>query len=188
MSLAYADKPYVDEFSPLVADVSDRGPKWYTLRFVFLSEIALLRVLDKIKAPYHHFTFLAREPGSKNLVRRSWFPGYLFLGFDLERDRWHQVLRMPGALGFLGVGGTPEPLPSGAMEELVARLPGRFAKPAALSCVAPGRRIRIKAGPLLGYEAVVETSDRDTVRAAMMLFGRPAINVHIRFDQLEVIG
>jgi transcription antitermination factor NusG len=42
----------------------------------------------------------------------SWLPGYLFVEFDVVRDDWGQLKRIPGVIEILGA---PTPLPEGQL-------------------------------------------------------------------------
>jgi len=80
------------------------------------------------------------------------FPGYLFVRIAL-RDRL-QVLEIPSVARLVGFNGAPAPLPGGETEALKVGLEGGLH-------VVPhpylkvGRRVRIIAGPLAGFEGIL---------------------------------
>ena len=80
------------------------------------------------------------------------FPGYLFVRIAL-RDRL-QVLEIPSVARLVGFNGAPAPLPDGETEALTAALEGGLhAVPHPYLKV--GRRVRIIAGPLAGFEGIL---------------------------------
>ncbi len=99
------------------------------------------------------------------------------------RDNWGQVLRMPAALDLLG---SPSPLPVGVVEDLIQRLPLKFAKPSELACIAPGTRIRVKRGAFKDHEATVEWSSRRRVKIVMIVFGGP-VDTTLDVSDVEIL-
>jgi transcription antitermination factor NusG len=80
------------------------------------------------------------------------FPGYVFVRMALQ-DRL-QVLQVPGVTRLVGFHGEPTPLPEGEIEALREGLlqnlrvqPYRF--------LTVGRRVRVKTGPLSGFEGIL---------------------------------
>ena len=176
------DSPFIDDFTPAISQSPNRTPEWFILRYVSGKERGLIRLLEYVDMPYLHLTYLQRVRRSKP-INRAWLPGYFFLEFDRIRDNWGQILRMPYALEVLGA---PTPLPPGLIDDLVLRLPARLAKPSALSCVAPGVRIRIKRGSFQGHEAAVTWSDRHQLKVILMIFNRPT-EVTLDFRDIEIV-
>jgi transcription antitermination factor NusG len=176
------DEPWVRQFSPAIIDNAGRKPEWFVLRYVAGKQRLLLWLLRYIGLAHHHLIYMQRMPRSKP-VERAWVPGYLFVQFDPLFDNWGQVARMPYALEVLG---DPTPLPTGLIDDLVARLPLHLAKPSALSCVAPGARVRVRSGSFLSHEATVIWSDRRRLKVLLMLFGRP-VEVTLDIRDVEIM-
>lgn len=81
------------------------------------------------------------------------FPGYVFVRMAL-RNRL-QVLQIPGVARLVGFGGIPAALPQAEVDALRAGLAsGIQAEPHPF--VTVGRRVRIKEGPLAGFEGVLQ--------------------------------
>lgn len=159
-----------------------REPEWFVLRYIVGKETILLKLLNYIKVEFHHLVYKQPVARSKP-IDRAWLPGYIFLEFDLHRDNWGQILRMPSALEILG---GPSPLPLGLIDDLVARLPSKLAKPSALSCIAPGRRVRIRRGAYQDHEGPVTWSDRRKLKVMLMIFNRPT-DVELEFGDVELV-
>lgn len=171
---------WISEFSPAVGGSTGRDPLWYTLRYMSGREKTLLLLLKYVGLPYSHLTYTQRVKRA-HPITVAWFPGYMFLNFCQWSDNWAQILRMPGAIEFLG---EPSPLPAGVVEDLALRLPQKLARPSKLSCFAPGVRVRVKSDhPLEGHEATVTWADRRSVKVIAMLFNRPT---EVKLDASEV--
>lgn len=135
--------------------------------------------------PFKHLTFLQKiKHGHGKYIRRDWLPGYLLLEFDVRRDRWQQIIRMPYAIGYLG---SPTPVPSEIIDDLIRKCPERLSRPSAISCIAPGTNIKILRGPFSGHQAVVTWSDRRTLKVPLMLFGSRNVEVTLRSADVEVV-
>lgn len=171
--------PVVDweaEFSSAIAihpigQDEARSPEWFVMRYATAKEAVLLRLIGLTKIPFHHLKYEFRRPHAASTIR-AWFPGILFLQFDVRRDYWQQLNRMPGMLGLLGEP-LPRPLEPGVMDDVVARCPFVTAKSEPRSRVPAGCRVRIKHGPIAGTVGVVSSSDGKQVRFEAMIFGRP---------------
>ena len=57
----------------------------------------------------------------KNLIKPTpLFPGYVFVAFDPEIDRWRPINSTPGVVSIVKLGSVPPPLPEGLVEALQA--------------------------------------------------------------------
>jgi len=80
------------------------------------------------------------------------FPGYVFVRMQV-RDRLN-ALQVPGVVCLVSFNGLPAPLPESEMDALRNALGGNLrAEPHPYLTV--GRRVRIKGGPLAGFEGVL---------------------------------
>jgi len=91
------------------------------------------------------------------LLRRPWFPGYVFSDLPRLEEQRHTVLRIPQVLRLVGVGDEPAAIPEIEIESVrkVADFAARLkaaAAPARL--VAEGERVTIKHGPLRGVSGI----------------------------------
>ena len=48
--------------------------------------------------------------GKKRITTRRFFPGYLLIKMDMNKDSWYLVKTTPGITGFIGPGNQPQPL------------------------------------------------------------------------------
>jgi transcription antitermination factor NusG len=112
------------------------------------------------------------------------FPGYIFVQMTL-RDRL-QVLQIPGVANLVGFGGTPKALPEGEIETLRTTLgSGIRAEPHPF--LTAGRRVRVKAGPLVGLEGiVVRKKNRLRLIISLDLIYRAAV-VEVEAADLETV-
>jgi transcription antitermination factor NusG len=94
----------------------------------------------------------------------------MFLRFDIERDRWQQVLRAPGVIEFLG---DPTPVPESVYMDLITRCTAILSlREQAEALVPVGSTVEILEGPLARRQGVVSRSSGDMVEIEMVVFNR----------------
>ena len=151
-----------------------RGQRWYVAQTQARRE---LLALDQLEAQ----TFRAfcpsvmrtiRHARKSRTVKSAFFPGYLFVALDLERDRWRSV---NGTLGVsrlvTGGDGAPIAAPPGIVEGLLRYLDEtgvcRFDRD-----LAPGQAVRVIAGPLVETLGVLVRLDpRGRVQVLLEILG-----------------
>ena len=90
-------------------------------------------------------------------VRRPLFPRYVFVKFDIARDRWTSIYGTIGVAGLLSHAGRPIPVPIGIVEGLLARREEGITR---LDLgLTPGRRVRILSGPFADFTATLTRLD-----------------------------
>lgn len=102
------------------------------------------------------------------------FPGYIFVVFDAERDRWRSINGTFGVARLLTALMQPLPVPSGVVEALIGALDdtglvllGRDVK--------LGQAVRVVAGPFAGGLGVLERLDgKGRVRVLLNIMGGQA--------------
>ena len=132
----------------MVFTASRRGPRWYAVQCLSHREFAAAAHLHNQSFE----VFLPRRRKVRRHARRvetilvSFFPGYLFVSFDLSRDRWRSINGTHGVASLVMQGDYPAPVPVGVVEALRE------------SCdemsiiqwrpkIAPGEPVRVLAGP-----------------------------------------
>ena len=172
------------EFSPAIVrstpDLPEcvslsREPLWYTARFDFSKRRVMFRVLDHIGIRFHTFEYVFKRPRAKPTLR-SWFPGYIFLNFDVQRDRWHQLRRVPGIVQIIEhQSGHIAAIDDEVMEDLLRRCPKNLPLATAETTLKPGTVVRVKTGVFGGQEGVVQSSDRRVAYTTVWMFNRPVV-------------
>lgn len=103
--------------------------------------------------------------------RVAYFPGYLFVPLDLERDRWRPIDGTVGVLRIIKASGRPHAAPIGLVEALVDLVGADGALDLAGAQLKPGQSVRLIRGPFAEQFAKVESfggAERVRVLLAMM--------------------
>jgi transcriptional antiterminator RfaH len=122
-------------------------------------------------------------------VLRPVFPGYIFVRFDVQRDRWRCIVSTRGVHRlFYSSPETPWPVRPGIIEALQAEqaAAGSLDRPAD-SLIRAGATVRINPGSPMGDQmGPVLRVDGGKVTVEVALFGRP-IRVRVPVTDLELI-
>jgi transcription antitermination factor NusG len=130
-------------------------------------------------------TVPSRRRDRKGLIEVPLFSGYLFVNADLTIDSYHRIIRVPGVVRLLSLGGRCLPVPLETVQSIqtmVASGQAYYPWP----YLEKGMRVRIMEGPLEGATGVI-LARRDKKRRLVIsveLFRR-AVAVELNDDALE---
>lgn len=87
-----------------------------------------------------------RWPTRMQVVRKPFFPGYLFVRLDLARDRWRSINGTVGVVRLVQFGDAPSPAPRGLIESMQA-LTNDHGELQLDDPLMPGSPVRVVGGP-----------------------------------------
>jgi transcriptional antiterminator RfaH len=97
------------------------GERWYVARTLprqeTRAELQLLRQGFPVFLPLA--TKTVRHARKLRTVKSPVFPSYIFVVVDIHRDRWRSVNATSGVASLIMHGETPQPVPSGVVENLL---------------------------------------------------------------------
>ena len=122
--------------------------------------------------------------GKRRTVERCLYPGYIMVQMLLSDDSWYVVRNTPGVTGFVGMGNTPTPLRTEAVQGILRRM--EASAPQVRATFKQGQKVRIIEGPFADFIGVVDSIDeaRTKVRVLVSFFGRET-PVELDFLQVE---
>ncbi len=128
------------------------------------------------------------QKGKKTVRDRKFYPSYLLIEMEMNKDTMHYVTDVPGVTHFVGVG-KPQPLRRSEVE----RIQGQTATEAPDTGVVEipfsnGDKIRIKDGPFKDFDGVVEEvlPDKGKLKVMVSVFGR-STPVELDFGQVDAV-
>jgi transcriptional antiterminator NusG len=126
--------------------------------------------------------------GSRRVVQKKVFPGYLLVRMDLDDDSWYVVRNTPGVTGFVGSGAKPTPLARKEVEDIlgVEKLEGAPEKKARPRIeFETGEQVRVVAGPFADFNGAISEIDvdRSKLKVLVNIFGRET-PVELEFGQV----
>jgi transcriptional antiterminator RfaH len=163
---------------------------WYALRTKPHKEESVRSQIDgrEIESFYPRLRVNPVNPRARRV--RPYFPGYIFVNADLKTTSIATFQFMPHAIGLVCFGGEPGTLPDPVIERLrqhLDRLNRSNHKETFL--IQPGERVKIRKGPLEGYQAILDhhLPGRDRVRVLLELIGSRNVPVELSYSSIGQI-
>lgn len=125
--------------------------------------------------------------GSKSVVERRFFPGYVLVEMEMTDETWHLVKNTNKVTGFIGgKSNKPTPVPQREIDKIMQQVQEGVEKPKPKVLYEVGELVRIKDGPFTDFNGTVEESnyEKSKVRVSVVIFGR-STPVELEFSQIE---
>lgn len=127
--------------------------------------------------------------GQQRKSTRKFFPGYVLVHMVMDDQTWHIIKNIPRVLGFIGGTGktkTPTPISEKEAQSILQRVEDGVTKPRPKILFEPGEVVRVKEGPFVDFNGVVEevNYEKNRLRVAVLIFGR-STPVELEFSQVE---
>lgn len=125
--------------------------------------------------------------GQKRKSTRKFFPGYVLVNMVMNDKTWHMIRKIPRVLGFIGgTSQTPTPISDKEAQAILQRVEEGVTKPKPKILFEPGEVVRVKEGPFVDFNGVVEevNYEKSRLRVAVLIFGR-STPVELEFSQVE---
>ncbi len=125
------------------------------------------------------------KSGKKTIVARKFFPGYILVNMEMDENTYYVVKDTPGIIGFIG-SGTPVPLHEDEINDIIAQIEAKKEKVKPKVDFEKGEAVKIKDGPFVSLDGIVEDIDPDRGKLKIMvtIFGR-ATPVELEYWQVE---
>lgn len=127
--------------------------------------------------------------GKRKITKKKFFPGYILVEMEMDKDAWHVVRNTPGVTNFVGASGEPQPLSTSEVETLMRQMglapTAEKPRPKPKVIFETGESVRIVDGPFRDFVGVIEEAnpDRGKLKVMVTIFGRSA---PVELDFLQV--
>lgn len=125
--------------------------------------------------------------GKKRKSTRKFYPGYVLVNMVLDDETWHMIREIPNVRRFIGGSGQSAiPLSEKEAMTILQRVEEGANKPKPKILFEPGEVIRVKEGPFVDFNGVVEevNYEKNRLKVAVLIFGR-STPVELEFSQVE---
>lgn len=124
--------------------------------------------------------------GQKKTSTKKFYPGYMIVQMNMNRDTWHLVKETPKVTGFVGDETSPDPLTKDEVERLLKQVQDGSAAPRASMSFSQGESVKVIDGPFVDFNGTVEEvrPEKGKLRVLISIFGR-ATPVELDFAQVE---
>lgn len=151
-----------------------------------MATTALKQYIEEIVVPTEQVSEV--RGGKKRISTRKFFPGYIILKMDMNKESWYLVKTTPGITGFIGPGKRPQPLTENEVNNILKRTVETESKPSPKIVFEIGEAVRIAQGPFANFNgSVMEVyPDRGKLKVSVSIFGRATL-VELEYWQVEKI-
>lgn len=126
--------------------------------------------------------------GQRKTSKRRFFPGYILVRMELNKESWHIIKNSPRIMGFVGDKLHPQTIPEKEIQRMTNRISEGKDKPRPKISFVEGENVRVVDGPFLNFNGVVENVNvgKSKLRVLVSIFGR-STPVELDFVQVEKI-
>ena len=173
--------------------------KWYSLRVISGKEkVAKENILfeaetqnmndfiGEIFVPFEKVIELRNN--KKKIKEKLFFPGYVLINMDLNKESKYMIENTNGVLSFVGPkGGVPVPLRDDEIKRIFGEVEDKDGREIIEVSFLKGDNVKIISGPFVDFNGVVEeiNQDKQKVKVIVSIFGRPT-PVELDFFQVEM--
>ncbi|MBT3216151.1 MAG: transcription termination/antitermination factor NusG [Candidatus Marinimicrobia bacterium] len=171
---------------------------WYTLRVIsgkekkirdsLLLEIDQGNLKEKVAdvlVPSENIVEM--KDGKKKIRNKVFFPGYILVKMNMEKEVRYVVENMDGVLNFVGSKERPQPLRPNEVTRILGEVEGREGKDMVSQPYSVGDSVKVVDGPFLDFNGFVQevNNEKQKVKVSVSIFGRPT-PIELDFLQVEL--
>ena len=140
--------------------------------------------LGEVLVPTHKVTEVKK--GKRTQKQKKYFPGYILVKLDLNKQIYHKIKNIQKVSGFLGPEGKPVPVSENEVKKIMSQITETETNPSAGISFEIGEKVRVCDGPFASFSGLVEDIDEEKLRlkVSVSIFGRPT-PVDLEFNQVE---
>ncbi len=146
------------------------GTTWQVLQSKPNNENFLAEQLDCRGVEFYYPQLRVHPVNPRCRKIRPYFPGYMFVKTDLIKNNSVIFDRIPGAKGWVYLGGEIAYIPENILNEIRSRVNEiNEAGGEVLEAIKKGDKVKVHSGPFAGYEAVFDVRIPGTERVRVFL-------------------
>ena len=173
--------------------------KWYSLKVISGKEKStkeniifeaenqnMSQFIEDIFVPYEKV--IEMKNNKKKIKEKLFFPGYILINMDLNKETRYLIENINGVLSFVGPkGGAPVPLRDAEIKRIFGEIERKDGKEIIQVSFMKGDSVKIINGPFVDFNGVVDeiNEDKQKVKVIVSIFGRPT-PVELDFFQVEM--
>ncbi len=178
--------------------MSELEKKWYAIHVLSghekkvkayleneISHAGLEEKITEILIPAEEVTEM--KEGKRRVKNKVFFPGYMLVEMDLDKETQHIVLETPGVTNFVGPKNMPQALRQNEIDRILGRVEESVGKEVLDVPFEVGDAIRVNDGPFTDFTGFVEeiNKEKKKVKVMVSIFGR-STPVELDFLQVEL--
>ena len=149
-----------------------------------MSKSSLETNLGEILVPTHKVVEVKK--GKRTQKQKKYFPGYVLVKLDLDKNIYHKIKNIQKVSGFLGPEGKPVPVSEKEIKKIMGQIDETEENPSAGITFEVGEKVKVCDGPFASFTGLIEEIDEEKLRlkVSVSIFGRPT-PVDLEFNQVE---
>ena len=140
--------------------------------------------LQEIIVPTHQVTEVKK--GKRSKKEKKYFPGYVLVKVELNKQIYHLIKNLQKVSGFLGSADKPTPISDGEIKRILGQVTENVVTQKAGLNFEIGEKVKVCDGPFASFSGLIEEIDEEKSRlkVSVSIFGR-ATPVDLEFNQVE---
>ena len=149
-----------------------------------MSKNSLSSSLGEILVPTQKITEVKK--GKRTQKQKKYFPGYVLVKLDLNKQIYHKIKNIQKVSGFLGPEGKPVPVSENEIKKIINQANESQTSTTSGITFEVGEKIKVCDGPFASFSGLVEEIDEEKSRlkVSVSIFGRPT-PVELEYNQVE---
>jgi transcriptional antiterminator NusG len=140
--------------------------------------------LEEILVPTHNVTEVKK--GKRTKKEKKYFPGYVLVKVNLNKQIYHLIKNLQKVSGFLGSEDKPTPISDNEIKRILGQVSESAINQKSGISFEIGEKVKVCDGPFASFNGLVEEIDEEKSRlkVSVSIFGRPT-PVDLEFNQVE---
>ena len=140
--------------------------------------------LGEILVPTHQITEVKK--GKRSKKEKKYFPGYVLVKVELNKQIYHLIKNLQKVSGFLGSEDKPTPISDKEIQQILGQVSESAINQKSGISFEIGEKVKVCDGPFASFNGLVEEIDEDKLRlkVSVSIFGR-ATPVDLEYHQVE---
>ncbi len=172
--------------------------EWYTLRVIsgkerkiresILYEVSTNNMEDSVTdilVPSENIVEM--KNGKKKVRNRVFFPGYLLVNMDMNKEARYLVENVNGVMSFVGPQGQPQPVKSDEINRIIGVVESGESREVVKTLYRVGDHVKVTDGPFVEFSGYVQevNEEKQKLKVSVSIFGRPT-PVELNYLQVEL--
>ncbi len=172
--------------------------EWYSLRVIsgkeqkirdaIMAEVDqqhLEDVIQDVLVPTE--SIVEMRDGKKKVRNRVFFPGYVLIKMELNKETRYLIEELNGVMSFVGPKGEPQPLKPEEINRIIGVVEGADGREVLANPFKVGDAVKVVDGPFTDFSGFVQevNSEKQKLKVSVSIFGRPT-PIELDFLQVEL--
>ena len=140
--------------------------------------------ISDVLVPIHEVTEVKR--GKRVQRRKKYFPSYVLVKMEMNKELYHMIKNIQKVTGFLGVAGSPARVSDQEIDKILGNIKEGSLIPEPSLSFEVGEQVKVCEGPFASFSGLVEevNEEKSRLKVSVSVFGRP-VPIDLEYNQVE---